>query len=241
MFFTVILAASFASVVDLVGLAVLRSARAKKLIYFLLAFAAGVLLSAAFLDLLPEGLERGGSLIWVLGGFVLFYLLEKGLVLYHCHDEGCDVHTGSYLMAIGDSLHDFLDGVIIAIAFLVSKELGLVAALAVALHEIPSGFGTLSVILSGSPTKKFIWTYVIASTIAAPLGAGLAFWAGSAIAPALAPLLLLIAGGFIYIAAVDLVPEMHKEFRRLNSAVQLTLFLLGIASSYWVGWIFGVN
>ncbi len=235
MLLPVLIAASLASVVDLLGLILIGSKWAKRAVHYLLAFAAGVLLSAAFLDLIPEGLEGGGSLVWVLVGFVAFYILEKALVLQHCHDEHCDIHTGPYLITIGDFFHDFLDGVIIAVAFLASRELGIVTAFAVALHEIPAGFGSFSILAAGSPGKTLVRVFVVGSSLAAPIGAVLAFWGAPLITPWLSTLLLLIAGGFIYISAVNLIPETHKEFHRLPSVVQLGLFLLGLVSI----WLFG--
>lgn len=236
MLLTILLASSLASIADLFGwLLFLRADWVRRALRFLLAFAAGVLLAAAFLEIIPEGLEQGAQVFWVLLGIILFYLLEKGLILYHCHDERCDIHAGPYLMIIGDFIHDLLDGVIIALAFLISFPLGFVTTLATALHEIPAGFSSFAVLLVGSPSRFLLWTFIIVSSLAAPLGALLTYLARGLIEPWLGPLLLVAAGGFIYIAAVDLIPETHKEYFRPKSIGQVILFLLGIASIYLLG------
>ena len=155
MLLTILLAASIASIVDLGGLVLFWDyARSKRIIYLILSFAAGVLLAAAFQEIIPEGLAEGASLLWVLAGFGLFFIIERGIIIHQCRDEHCDVHAGSYLIAIGDTIHDFLDGVTIAISFLVSWQLGVVTTIAVILHEIPSGFGSFAVLLAGAVRRR---------------------------------------------------------------------------------------
>ncbi|MEX0587151.1 MAG: ZIP family metal transporter [Patescibacteria group bacterium] len=235
MLLQILLAASIASVVDLGGLVLFWNyARSKRIIYLILSFAAGVLLTAAFQEIIPEGLAEGASLLWVLAGFGLFFVIERGIIIHQCRDEHCDVHAGSYLIAIGDTIHDFLDGVTIAISFLVSVPLGLITTLAVILHEIPSGFGSFAVLLAGAVSRRFLWTAVIASSVAAPLGALLTYLARGALEPILGNLLLAVGGGFIYVAAVDLIPETHHDTSRLRSVLHLFFFGLGILSLFLV-------
>src|SRR3989337_733509 len=136
MLFTILLAASIASIVDLGGLVLFWDyARSRKIIYLILSFAAGGFLTAAFQEIIPEGFAGGGNLLWVMAGFCPFFLMERGIIIHQCRDENCDVHAGSCLIAIGDTIHDFLDGVTIAISFLVSWQLGLVSTLAIGLPE----------------------------------------------------------------------------------------------------------
>jgi len=233
--FTILLAASIASIVDLGGLILFWDyARSKRIIYLILSFAEGVLLAAAFSEIIPEGLAEGASLSWVLLGFGLFFIIERGIIIHQCRDEHCDVHAGSYLIAIGDTIHDFLDGVTIAISFLVSWQLGIVATLAVVLHEIPSGFGSFAVLLAGAASRRFLWIAVITSTVAAPLGALTTYLARGLLEPWLGALLLAVAGGFIYVATVDLIPETHHDTSRIRSVFHLLLFGLGILSMYLV-------
>jgi len=235
MLFTILIAASVASIVDLGGLVLFWDyARSRRIIYLILSFAAGVLLAAAFQEIIPEGLAEGASLLWVLAGFGLFFIIERGIIIHQCRDEHCDVHAGSYLIAIGDTIHDFLDGVTIAISFLVSWQLGVVTTIAVILHEIPSGFGSFAVLLAGAVSRRFLWTAVIASSIAAPLGALTTFLARDLLEPWMGMLLLAVGGGFIYIAAVDLIPETHHDTSRVRSVLHLLLFGLGILSMFLV-------
>src|SRR3989344_929857 len=233
--FSILIASSIASIVDLGGLVLFWDyARSRRLIYLILSFAAGVLLAASFVEIIPEGLAKEANLLWVLAGFGLFFVIERGIIIHQCRDEYCDVHAGSYLIAIGDTVHDFLDGVTIAISFLVSWELGLIATAAVILHEIPSGFGAFAVLLAGSVSKRFLWVAIVASSVAAPIGALTTYLLRGLIEPWLGMLLLAVGGGFIYIAAVDLIPETHHDTSRIRSAWHLVLFALGIASIYLI-------
>jgi len=235
MLFPILIAASIASIVDLGGLVLFWDyARSRRMIYLILSFAAGVLLAASFLEIIPEGLAEGANLLWVLVGFGLFFIIERGIIIHQCRDEHCDVHAGSYLIAIGDTIHDFLDGVTIAISFLVSWQLGIVATLAVVLHEIPSGFGSFAVLLAGAVSQRFLWIAVAASTVAAPLGALLTYLARDLLEPGLGALLLAVAGGFVYVATVDLIPETHHDVSRIRSVLHLLLFGLGTLSMFLV-------
>jgi len=235
MLLTILLAASIASIVDLGGLVLFWDyARSKRIIYLILSFAAGVLLAAAFQEIIPEGLAEGANLLWVLAGFGLFFIIERGIIIHQCRDEHCHVHAGSYLIAIGDTIHDFLDGVTIAISFLASWQLGLITTIAVILHEIPSGFGSFAVLLAGAVSRRFLWIAVVASSIAAPLGALLTYLIRGLLDPWMGMLLLAVGGGFIYVAAVDLIPETHHDASRIRSVFHLLLFGLGILSMYLV-------
>lgn len=229
MLFTILLAASIASVVDLGGLVLFWNyARSKRIIYLILSFAAGVLLTAAFQEIIPEGLAEGANILWVLAGFGLFFVVERGIIIHQCRDEHCDVHAGSYLIAIGDTIHDFLDGVTIAVSFLASWQLGMVATIAIILHEIPSGFGTFAVLLAGAASRRFLWIAVISSSIAAPMGALATYLARGLLEPIIGLLLMEVAGGFIYVATVDLIPETHHDTSRVRSVLHLLAFGLGI-------------
>ena len=235
MLFTILLAASIASIVDLGGLVLFWDyARSRKIIYLILSFAAGVLLTASFQEIIPEGLAEGANLLWVMAGFGLFFVIERGIIIHQCRDENCDVHAGSYLIAIGDTIHDFLDGVTIAISFLVSWQLGIIATVAIVLHEIPSGFGSFAVLLAGAASRRFLWIAVVASSIAAPLGALTTYLVRGWLDPWMGPLLLAVGGGFIYIAAVDLIPETHHDTSRVRSVLHLIIFGFGILSMYLV-------
>jgi len=237
---TILLFAFLASIADLSGLFLFwRKGWASRYSNLLVSFAAGALLGAAFLELIPEMLEWGGSLGLVLVGLLLFYLLERVIFLYHCHDGECDVHTFSYMMLIGNTLHDFIDGVIIALAFLADFNLGVVTAIAVVAHEFPSGVGEFSVLVHGGFKETQAFLYTVLTILATPLGALVTLSLAERIEGVTGTLLALAAGGFIYIAAADLIPETHREFDRKRASVQIVLFGLGILIIYLVGELLG--
>lgn len=237
---TTLFFAFLASIADLSGLFLFwKRGWAARYSNLLVSFAAGALLGAAFLELLPEVLEWGGGFGFVLVGILLFYLFERILFLYHCHDGQCDVHLFSYLMLVGNTLHDFIDGVIIALTFLADFNLGVVTAIAVIAHEFPSGIGEFGVLLHGGFRESQALLYTILTILATPLGALVTLSLAGRVESIMGSLLALAAGGFIYIAAVDLIPETHREFNRRRSLVQGILLVTGIMVIYLVGQFLG--
>ena len=207
-----------------------------------LSFAAGTLLTVAFLDLLPEAAEAyekaGGeraldaAALMVLVGFLLFFSIEKILLWYHCHEEHCDVHTSTTMVLLGDTFHNFLDGVAIAASFLVSPAVGVATTVAVFIHEIPQEVADFSVLLSGGMKPKRAIMFNILSALASLAGALLAYFFSKSVDGVLPILLAITAGGFIYIAAADLIPEIHKERDRAKMVRQFGFFLFGCAVIY---------
>lgn len=207
--------------------------------HYFLSFAAGTLLTVAFLDLLPEAIEAfeevagdhavDEAVLAILGGFLLFFIIEKLLFWYHCHEEHCDVHTSSTMILVGDTLHNFLDGIAIAVSFLVSPMVGIATTVAVFLHEIPQEVADFSVLLSSGMKPARAIAFNIFSALASILGGVLAYFFSTQVAGALPVLLGFAAGGLMYIAASDLVPEIHKERRRSMMVRQSSFFLLGCA------------
>ena len=198
---------------------------------FLVAFSAGALMGGAFLHLLPEASETIGVLnsSWcLLVGVVIFFILERLLRWRHCHEEICEVHPVGYLNLIGDSLHNFLDGVIIAAAFLHSTHLGLTTTLVILAHEVPQEIGDLGVLMhSGlSLPRAVILNLFVALT--AVLGTVVGYYALDALQMCKPYVLAISAGGFLYISACDLIPELHKERRQGRAWLALLLFILGI-------------
>lgn len=207
----------------------------KRLLPALISYATGTLLGAAFLGMLPEGLEHGGGarpvLAAALGGVVLFFVLEKLVRWHHCHDEDCEEHrTAGPLILLSDAMHNFVDGVVIGAAFLASVPLGVTTALAVLTHEIPQEVGDFAILLdSGYSRGKAIAWNALSST-ATLLGAGLA-WVALRQTQHLVPYLLAVAaGGFIYIAAADLIPGLHRHTAWKTSLTQVVLVVVGIAT-----------
>lgn len=232
----VIIAALAGGVVSLIGGLYLLYGRlgVQKLQRFAVPFAAGALLAASFIDLLPEALEMDESrlvLLTVLGGFIGFFLLERFLRWFHHHHE----HPGEGrqgatkpLIIIGDTLHNFIDGLAIGVAFLVSPATGIITTVAVAAHEIPQEIGDFGLLLSKGMAKKRIVIVNIISALATVAGAALAFGLGDALPVSEAALLAITAGFFIYIAASDIIPTIHAEQRAKTANIQAIVLLIGI-------------
>lgn len=194
-----------------------------------IAFAAGAMLGGAFLHLLPESLPLGESLfVYVILGIVLFFLLEKFLYWRHCHAGICKVHPFTYLNLVGDGIHNFIDGMIIASSFMSGMELGIATTVAVALHEVPQELGDFSVLIYGGMDSKKALFYNFLSALTAVAGALFVYFFFS-FANFGKYLLPLAAGSFIYIASSDLIPELHKTRKISDSVAQFLLFLFGIA------------
>lgn len=229
----ILLAVILVSLISLVGatLFFLRIKTVEKAIFPLVAFASGSLLGAAFLNLLPEALDQiSGTTVFpiVLFGIVIFFVLERMLYWHHCHNGICEVHPFTYLNLIGDGTHNFVDGMIIAASFLLSMPLGMVTTVAVILHEVPQELGDFGILLYGGFSRKKAISFNFLSAITAIVGALIAFFYLDMLN--LSPLLIAFAaGGFIYLACVDLLPRLHGEVNMRKSVFQLLLFLGGIA------------
>ena len=196
-------------------------------------FAAGALLAAALFDLLPESIElmaEGAATRWVLVGIVLFFLLEHFLQwFHHTHQhEHVGERSVAPLIIIGDSIHNFLDGIAIGAAFLISVPTGIVAAIAVAAHEIPQEIGDFGLLLKSGYGRRRVLVVNALSALMSTAGAILTFWVGSQPAGLpLGELLALTAGFFIYIAASDIIPTMHTNKGRLAN-LGAVLLILGV-------------
>lgn len=211
---------------------------AMKISHFLTSFAAGVLLASAFLDLLPEAFHESRAIgwdifTWTLAGLLIFFLTEQLLHWFHHHDEHFHAHdqetaTAIPLIVAGDTMHNFVDGVIIAATFLVNAPLGMVTALAVAAHEIPQEIGDAAFLLHKGLSRKKIVVINLMSACAAFAGAIGAYLFGSVVERYVAVFLALTAGFFIYIAASDIIPEIHYEKSRGSALAKSGLLLLGV-------------
>jgi zinc and cadmium transporter len=210
-----ILATLAVSAIALVGIVFFVANRPKERSEtFLLSFAAGVLLATTFLELLPEAVEQsnGESHIFIatLAAMIGFFLLERLLHGFHEHEE---IHTAPsrWLILIGDGLHNFIDGVVIAASFAVSPELGFLTTLAVAIHEVPQELADFTILVAGGFTLRQALFLNLASGITAVFGA-LAFIAlEQTVASKIAWFMSTTAGMFIYIAASDLIPQLHHN------------------------------
>jgi len=202
-----------------------------KILIILVSLSAGVLIGGAFIHLLPEAVEKAEGtdiFIVVLVGFVLFFIMEKVLHWRHCHNGKCDVHSFHYMNLIGDSIHNFIDGLIIAASFIVSTPLGITTAIAIAAHEIPQEIGDFGVLVYGGFNRKraLILNFTVALTVV--IGGIVGYFISKSIENTVVFLLPFAAGGFIYIAATDLIPEIKKEIDIRKSMLTMGVFILGI-------------
>lgn len=209
-----------------------------KITIFLVSLSAGALMGGAFLHLLPEASkDTAPEKIFgiFLASFVIFFLIEKILHWRHCHKiTKCTIHTFGHMNLIGDSVHNFIDGLIIASTFMVDVQLGIATTLAVAIHEIPQEIGDYGVLIHAGfkEGKALILNYTVALTVV--FGGIVGYLAFSELRTALLYLLPFAAGGFVYIAASDLMPEIRKETNLIRSLGTFSIFVLGILLMYLV-------
>lgn len=226
------------SLVSLIGILLLRMQERllRRVSFVLVALAAGALVGGAFFHLIPEALSLGGQSTLVVAaiGILLFFALEKGLCWRHCHDATCDVHSFTYLNLIGDGVHNFIDGVVIAAAFLGSTQLGLITTAVVIFHEVPQEIGDFGVLIHGGfSTARALWFNLLTGLTA--VAGGVLGYFFSVHIERLQPLLLAFAaGGFVYIALADLIPELHKRRGPGESVAQFALMIAGLVL-LWIG------
>lgn len=194
-------------------------------------------MGGAFLHLMPEASEKieTGSLFEVfLISFAGFFLIEKLLHWRHCHKENCQIHTFGYMNLIGDGIHNFIDGLIIASTFIIDVKLGIATTLAVAIHEIPQEIGDYGVLIYAGFKRKaaLIINYFVASTVI--MGGIMGYFSFTYLTDILPYLLPFAAGGFVYIAASDLMPEIKKETNLKKSMGLFLVFILGVLLMYLV-------
>ena len=209
---------------------------ALKVSHFLASFAAGVLLSTAFFDLLPEAVDEGQDsginvFLWTFIGIVLFFLIERFIHWFHHHEESRE-HEGESkttvpLIVIGDTVHNFMDGIVIAAPFMVNIPLGMVTTFAVAAHEIPQEVGDFGLLLHRGISRRKVVLINVLSAGASFLGAILAFLLGDVLKGYMPLFLAITSGFFIYIASSDLIPEIHHEKRKGFAVVESLLLIAG--------------
>lgn len=227
------------SVVSLTGgiLLLVKEKFALKISHLLTSFAAGTLIGTAFFDLLPEAEEAGAGtevniFFWALSGMLVFFLLERFIHHHHQDTHPEDKKSVIPLIIIGDSLHNFIDGVAMAAAFLISIPLGIVTSLAVAAHEIPQETGDFGLLLSKGVKKTRIVLINFFSAMLALIGAVLTYLAKDFLQGLLPAILALTAGFFIYIAAANLIPEIHSRENQKMAFWETVVLLLGVLVIY---------
>lgn len=231
--FSSLLIVSLVSFVGALTLAI-NPDKLKRATIFLVGLSAGTLLGDAFLHLLPETIKNDGRslAVWLylLGGVILFFVLEKIIQWRHCHIPTSENHPHPLgkMNLIGDGLHNFLDGIIIAGSFLVSIPIGIATTIAVIAHEIPQEISDFGVLIHAGYSRNKALLFNFFSALAAILGGGLGLILGAQSENFAIAIIPLAAGGFVYIATADLIPELQKDTRPLKSAVQLISILAGI-------------
>ena len=241
-----LISVTFVSLLSLIGI-FLISIDEKKLdniLFVLISFAAGSILGAAFFDLLPEALEMVDShlvFIYVALGFVTFFLLERTLYWYHGHAHEREigqkriVKSLAYLNMTGDAIHNLLDGMIISASFLIDASLGFASTIAVIFHEVSQEIGDFGVLLYGGFSKKKALLFNFASALTALVGVGIVYVFYSWVENLVGLLITFAAGGFIYLAASELIPEIKQESKFVKSIIQFVFFVAGLALIWSLG------
>ena len=234
-----LLAVGVVSLVSLIGITTLslKEGLLRRILFLLISLAAGALLGDAFIHLIPEAFAEIEPLtvsIVVLVGFLSFFVLEKFLHWHHSHGddefspEHARIHPVGHLVLISDGVHNLIDGLAIGAAFLVSPEVGIATTLAVVLHEIPQEIGDFGLLLHAGFSRMKALAMNFVSALGAFVGVGLAFWLSGNIEGTAPIIAAFVAGNFIYIAASDLVPELHKTTSPWQSVLQFATIVLGL-------------
>lgn len=223
------------SLISLIGILTL-SLREKvlgKILIYLVSLSTGTLLGGAFIHLIPESFEHKGisTPLYILIGILIFFILEKIIHWRHCHESHCEAHhrhAFSYTIFFGDTLHNFIDGSLIAASFMVDVSLGIATTVAVALHEIPQEIGDFGALVYSGFSKVKALLFNFLSSLSAFVGAILVLIIGGESSQIIEYMVPITAGGFIYIAMADLMPELHKNNKTSQSLGQLFFIILGV-------------
>ena len=243
-FILIILATLIISLLSFVGMVFLyfRVQVFHKFLLTLVSLSAGAMLGTSFFHLLPEALAQLDVPIIVFGyalfGFVMFFVLEQFMRWHHCHNSShhgvqngfhCHIKPAAHLVLYSDSVHNFIDGLVLAAAFLISPTLGIATALAIAFHEVPQEIGDFGVLLySGLKKKRALVLNFISAMFVIAGGIG-GYFLAQKVDTAVSFLIPFAAGSFIYIAATDLIPEIKHEENTVNTILHFLAFLAGIA------------
>lgn len=226
---------SLVSIVGVFSLSI-RDEVLKKYINFFISLAIGALLGDAFIHIIPEAFKSnlGASLsgILIIVGILLFFVIEK-FIHWHHHGEDKEeehIHPVGKLVLFTDGFHNMIDGIIIGASFLVNPHVGIATTIAVVLHEIPQEIGDFAVLIHAGYTKKraLLWNFI--SALASFVGLAIVFIFGNTIDNSIMWFIPIAAGGFIYIAVADLIPELHKTKNVKHSLIQLGIIILGVLS-----------
>jgi len=209
----------------------------------LVSYAIGALLGAAFLEIIPEAVKLSDNVAEfsavLLIGILSFFTLEKLLLWRHCHHEHCEAHDGhahgehgrsGLMIVVGDTFHNFVDGVIIAAAFLTDTHLGIITSVAIIAHEIPQEVGDFMILLHSGYSKARALTLNLVSSLATLVGGVLSYFALQSMQGIVPNLLALAAASMIYVAVADLIPGLHRRYQLRDTLEQVALIVLGVLS-----------
>jgi zinc and cadmium transporter len=249
----IILASLFGGALSVLTAAFFAFSARASWVPLLVSYAIGALLGAVFLEILPHAFEEAHNVqamtATILFGILGFFVLEKLVLWRHCHTEVCEAHgmephghdhgRSGLMIMIGDTFHNFVDGVIVAGAFLVDTQLGLVTAVAIIAHEIPQEVGDFLILLHSGYSRRQAFLFNLVSSLAMTLGGILAYFALQALHGWIAYLLGIAAASMIYVAVADLIPGLHKRAELKATLEQVSLIGLGVASIWLTGILFG--
>ena len=252
-----IVAASLAGgVLSVLGAAAFAlNPRAQHYLGAMVSYAIGAMLGAVFLNILPEAITLSSDVATLSGtvlfGILLFFILEKLVLWRHCHHEHCEAHEllasenaahnpgdhgrSGMMIMLGDTFHNFVDGVIIAAAFLTDTHLGIVTALAIIAHEIPQEVGDFAILLHSGYSKTQALRLNVVSSFASVAGGVLGYFVLQTMQAWIPTLLALAAASMIYVAVADLIPGLHKRAQLRDTLEQVGLIVLGVATVWLMG------
>ena len=222
------------------------NSRAQHYLSAMVSYAIGAMLGAVFLDILPEAIKLTPNVATLSGtvlcGILLFFILEKLVLWRHCHHEHCEAHEllaseqthdhgrSGMMIMVGDTFHNFVDGVIIAAAFLTDTHLGIVTAMAIIAHEIPQEVGDFAILLHSGYSKTKAFRMNLISSFASVAGGVLGYFVLQTMQSWIPSLLALAAASMIYVAVADLIPGLHKRAQLRDTLEQVGLIVLGVAT-----------
>jgi zinc and cadmium transporter len=243
--FTALVSVLIVSLISFIGIFsfFLKEGKLEQVLFFLVSFSAGGLFGGTFFHLLPESIEQIGFdekiAFYLLSGLLTFFILEKFIRWRHCHIPTSDKHPHplGYMNLIGDAIHNFIDGIIIAAAYLTNLPLGMVTTLAIIFHEVPQEISDFGVLIYAGFSKTRALFFNFLSALFAIFGCLLIFLFGRLISNLVLFLIPFAAGGFIYIAGSDLIPELHKEMSIKRSFFQFLTLVAGLLMMYLLKFI----
>lgn len=236
-FFLMLVFLSLNSLLGFIGIFtyILKERTLKRIVFFLVAFSAGTLLGGAFFHLMKEAIGYVEAEVLSLGavaGFIIFFFVEEYFHWHSCKE--CEIHPFAYTMLVGDGIHNFIDGLVVAASFIMDIQLGIITALLVMIHEVPQQLGVYGVLVHGGHTKEKSLIYSFSAQLMSVIGGVVGYVYGISSLEFSNLLVPFAAGGFIYIASSDLVPEIHR-MKKEDKIHAVIMFLIGLGIMFALG------